>query len=142
MLKQIYIIFKKLVIFALFFCTWRFLFIFDFHFRTIFKLRSQILCKQIKKVVPDFHSFYDMESFINPKLWEHILLRVTMSLQIISLEKFIRKGRIENLYSVQLFWDRRNVLIGLNYIELEKISTQYKHSLYKQPGITKISYSI
>ena len=70
------------------------------------------------------------------------LLRITMSLQIISLEKFIWKGRIENFYSVWLFRDRRNVPIGLNYIELQKISTQYKHSLYNQPGISKMSYSI
>ena len=28
------------------------------------------------------------------------------------------------------FWDRQNALIGLNYTELQKISTQYKHTLY------------
>ena len=52
-----------------------------------------------------------------------------------SLEKFIAKGRIiENFYSAKPFWDRRNVLIGLNYTELQKISTQYKRSLYNQRG--------
>ena len=41
-----------------------------------------------------------------------------------------RKG--ENLQSVYLFQDPQNVLIGLNYRELQKISTHYKHSLYNQ----------
>ena len=39
-----------------------------------------------------------------------------MSLQIMSLEKFIRKESIEIFYSVQLCWDRRNVLIGLEHV--------------------------
>ena len=70
------------------------------------------------------------------------LLRITLSQQIISWEKFIRKGRKENFYSVELFCYRRNVLIGLNYTELQKIYTQYKQSLYNQLGIVKMSYSI
>ena len=41
-----------------------------------------------------------------------------------------RKG--ENFYSVYLFQDPENVLIGLNYKELQKSSTHYKHSLYNQ----------
>ena len=65
-----------------------------------------------------------------------------MSLQITSLEKIILKGRIvEHFYSVQLFWDRRNVLIGVNYTEFQKISIQYKHSLYSQLGIAKMFHS-
>ena len=60
-----------------------------------------------------------------------------------SLEKFIAKGRIiENFYSAKPFWDRRNVLIDLNYTELQKISTQYKRSLYNQRGIAKMFYSV
>ena len=55
------------------------------------------------------------------------------------LEKFIPKGKIENFYSVSLFWNRRNVLIGLNYTKLQKTSAQYKHSLYNQLGIAKCS---
>ena len=51
--------------------------------------------------------------------------------QIISLENFIAKGRIaENFCTVSLFLDRQNVVTGLNYAERQKISTQYKHSLY------------
>ena len=34
------------------------------------------------------------------------------------------------------------VLIGLNYTELQKISTHYKHSLYNQLGIAKIFYLV
>ena len=60
-----------------------------------------------------------------------------------SLEKFIPKGRIiENVYSAKLFWDRRNVLIGLNYTELQKIYTQYKLFLYNQREIAKMFYSV
>ena len=70
------------------------------------------------------------------------LLRITLSHQIISLEKFIRKGRRENFYSVELFWYRRNVLIELNCTELQKIYAQYKQSLYNQLGIVKMTYSI
>ena len=33
-----------------------------------------------------------------------------------SLEKFIRKESIEIFYSVQLCWDCRNVLIGLEHV--------------------------
>ena len=65
-----------------------------------------------------------------------------MSLQIISLQKFIPKGRIENFYSVWLFWDRGNVLVGLNYTKLQKTSTQHKHSLYNQLRIVKIFYLV
>ena len=68
MLNQFYMIFKKLVIFALLFCTWRFHFIFDFLFPAIFKLCNRRLCKQIKKSVPDFHPFYSMEAFITHSL--------------------------------------------------------------------------
>ena len=50
-----------------------------------------------------------------------------------SLEKFIPKGS-----RVEYFWDRRNVLTGLNYTELQKVSTQYKLFLYNQLGITKM----
>ena len=59
-----------------------------------------------------------------------------------SLENFIPKGGIENLYSVQLFLGSRNGLIGLNYTELQKMSTQYKHSFYNQLGIVKMFYSV
>ena len=65
-----------------------------------------------------------------------------MSLQIMSLEKFMPKGRIENSYSVKLFGGLRNVLISLNYTKLQKSSTQYKHSLYNQLGIAKIFCSV
>ena len=61
-------IFKKLAFFSLFFRTSRFHFIFDIHFPAIFRLRNGILCKQTKKSVPDFYSFYGMESFINLSL--------------------------------------------------------------------------
>ena len=65
-----------------------------------------------------------------------------MSLQIMSLEKFMPKGRIENFYSEKLFWGRRNVLISLNYTKLQKTSTQYKHSLYNQLEIAKMFCSV
>ena len=71
------------------------------------------------------------------------LLRITMSLQIMSFEKFIPKRRKgEKLYSVKIFWDPRNVPIGLKYAELQKISTHYKHSLHNQLGIAKIFYLV
>ena len=69
MLKQFHKIFKKLVIFALFFRMWRFHVTFDFHFPAIYKLRNRILFKQIKKSVPDFHSFYGIEFFINQRYY-------------------------------------------------------------------------
>ena len=48
--------------------------------------------------------------------------------------------KISTLYN--FFWDRRNILIGLNYTELQKISSQYKHFLYNQLGIAKMFYSV
>ena len=59
-----------------------------------------------------------------------------------SFENFIPKGGIENFNSVQLFLGSRNGLTGLNYTELQKMSTQYKHSLYNQLGIVKMFYSV
>ena len=54
------------------------------------------------------------EKIIKIIFWKNILLYIQ---QIMFLEEnFILKGRriVENFYSVQLFWDCRNVLIGLN----------------------------
>ena len=59
-----------------------------------------------------------------------------------SFENFIPKGGIENFNSVQLFLGSRNGLIGLNYTELQKMSTQYKHSLYNQLKKEKMFYSV
>ena len=81
MLKQFYMIFKKLVIFSLFFRKQRFHFIFDFHFPAIFKLRNRVLCKQIKKSVPELHSFYGMESFINLRVVVPCVHRVLLALK-------------------------------------------------------------
>ena len=71
------------------------------------------------------------------------LLRIAISLQIMSTENFTPKGRIgENFCSVKLFWNPRNILIGLNYTKLQKSSIHYKHSFYNQLGMAKIFYSV
>ena len=56
------------MIFALFFRTWRFHFIFDFLFPQSSSCAIKYYVSKLKKSVPDFHSFYGMESFINLSL--------------------------------------------------------------------------
>ena len=76
MLKQFYMIFKKLVVFALFFRTWRFHFIFDFLFPQSSSCAIKYYVSKLKKSVPDFHSFYGMESFINQYPFAHFELPI------------------------------------------------------------------
>ena len=60
-----------------------------------------------------------------------------------SLEKIYAKRKDSSKFLLCItLGDRQNVLIGLNYTELQKFSTQYKPFLYNKLGITKMFYSV
>ena len=89
----------------MFFRKRRFYFIFDFHFPAIFKLRNRILCKQIKKSVSDFHSFFGMKFFINLSLNSGLVIIVDHLAQMngISLKQ---KGSTQSTWMSTAFFQK------------------------------------
>ena len=70
------------------------------------------------------------------------LLRIIRSLQIMSLEAFILKKKNRKFLLCITFWGLSKCSNSFKLHKLQKISTQYKHSLVNQLGIAKMFCSV